>query len=227
MLHKGELPPVWRAWRGALSLGAFVLVLSSGASRAEARAAPSAAVEDAAQRRGTHFILELSGGLLTTAHVGPAFSAVVGAGGKPPGVPLRFYAITEVSYADGRAGARGDSSTQDLPDQRRYLDLRGGVRAYLPILGPVRLFADALVGGTYIDAQLGSESSPAGPIVRQGWKTLVALGGGLQVRFLRHLSVGLRSTVVLTRQDIGDMRALSTRQSQFRTNVMAGLTWHF
>jgi len=198
---------------GFLAL-AFVLPLGLGST---ANADP---------RPGTHLLAEVRGGAVAHDGGGLSLGALFGAGGKIPGFPPRFYVISEIAYSASSAqGLTATASALAYEDHRRYVDLGAGLRVYVPIFHPVRLFADALVGTTNVSSELqrsGLLSHQA-----EGWLPLVAFGGGVQVRLAYELSVGIRARAVITSDDIGGTRAMVGQTSPTRVSTTASLTWHF
>ncbi|MCA9667214.1 MAG: hypothetical protein KC503_16560 [Myxococcales bacterium] len=175
-------------------------------------------------RRGTHFIAELSGGATTYGHGGLALEGIFGIGGKLRGFPPRFYLIAELGYSSNTISGAAPQTGASFRDERTYRDLAAGLRIYLPIFGPIRLFGDALIGASHISASLSRDGHDLD--VATGWQTLVAVGGGLQVRIFHHLSLGARFKAVVTGDDVAGLRALSGT-SPTRLSATAGVTWHF
>lgn len=174
---------------------------------------------------GTHFIAEVSGGATTLGSGGLALEGVLGVGGKLRGFPPRFYLIGEAAYNSGTLSSATPLAGVSYRDERTYRDLAGGLRVYLPIYGPVRIFADGLIGGSHVAASLDRQGLAAR--TAEGWLPLFALAGGLQVRIFRFLSVGMRAKFVLTDDDVAGLRQVVAAESPLRATVTAGLTWHF
>jgi hypothetical protein len=139
--------------------------------------------EDEHRAKGSHFLVE--GGLGMAASQGSEAMAYLlfGGGGKVFSTPVRLYAFGEAARIT-LAGAR---HTDGAASAVVLTDLSLGVRAYMPVVGPLRVFADAAVG------QSRSEASPASPGERAAnMDGCGALSVGAQLRFLPELSVGGR-----------------------------------
>ena len=176
-------------------------------------------------QRGTHFIAEVAGGLATLQGPGPALEALVGVGGRPRWSPLRFYLFGEFAYTTGSIYLRtagGDPSEQTHENR----DFGAGLRAYVP-LGPVRLFTDALGGTTNLvvtqqDERLGYTTD------RQRWLPYFGFAAGLQLRLMRHVSVGVRAKAVFTDTDaVADLTGAIDSPSGVRLTTTGGITFHF
>lgn len=174
---------------------------------------------------GTHFIAEISGGATTLGSGGLALEGVLGIGGKLRGFPPRFYLIGEAAYSSGTLSSATPLAGVGFRDERSYRDLSGGLRIYLPIYGPVRIFGDGLVGGSHVAASLDRQG--LAPRTAEGWLPMFALAAGVQVRMFRFLSVGMRAKFVLTDDDVAGLRQVVGAESPLRATVTAGLTWHF
>jgi hypothetical protein len=208
-----------------LAAVAALLVVSLSAGEAAAQEIPCGRGPCLKRhRRGTHFIAEISGGSTTYGHGGLALEGVVGVGGKLRGFPPRFYLIGEFAYSSNTISGSTPLAGNSFRDKRTYRDLAAGLRIYLPIFGPIRLFADALVGASHISTSLERDGHDL--TVADGWQGLFSLGGGLQVRIWRHLSLGARFKAVVSGDDVANLRRL-TGTSPTRLSATAGVTWHF
>ena len=177
------------------------------------------------RRPGTHFIAELNGGGSLNRDGGLALDALVGAGGKLPGFPPRFYFVAEFSYNTSTESGRLTSVPGNYRDERDYKDITFGLRTYLPIWGPVRVFADLLGGASNQSVILERDHH----VTRQAsdWSGLLAVGAGFQFRLMHHLSIGLRTKVVLTPHDVGGLHQATGSNAPYRTSLTGGVTWHF
>lgn len=173
---------------------------------------------DATVDPGTHFLLEAYGGANFAQGIGSTVGLRGGVGGKVPGLPLRLYWLNEVSYSSSRSAGGA------FIDESDVLDAATGIRGYVPIWGPVRIFGDALVGGTYTSTTLqGPSLRPA----RAGnWYGSGLLGGGVQFRILPSLSLGVRVLARLTRDPFAELRSRLKLNSSVPFTVSAGATWH-
>jgi hypothetical protein len=201
-----------------------LLLLASLAGRVEAQEIPCT---DGPCLRpvpaGTHFLAELGGGGSFGGRSGFIVGGLFGVGGQLRRFPLPLYAISEVAYATSTVV--GEGSPLPFRDERAHRELTLGLRLYVPIVGPLRLFVEALGGAGYVSASLERADLPS--LAASGWVKLATVGGGVQLRLLHHLSLGVRARAVLTDDDLGDLRALSGAQSVRRVSVLAGMTWHF
>lgn len=179
------------------------------------------------QRRGTHFLAEVNGGGALMGHSGGiAIGGLVGVGGQPRGFPLRFYLVGEFAYSEASERGQVPGLSLDYSEERSYRDIGVGLRIYVPVYGPLRLFLDGMGGGT----------QAAGVFHREGlstlsigeWRPLGLAAVGLQLRLFHHLSLGVRAKLVFTGDGMEQLRALNGgSDSTLRSTITAGLTWHF
>lgn len=171
---------------------------------------------------GTHFIAEAEGGASLFGSGGPAVGALLGFGGKLPGYPPRLYVFAEAMYANGTDAASLDSGVLTRR-QDDLFDLGVGLRVYLPVWGPVRIFADAGFGRTHVSVLTESN----GTLERsEGWVSLFQVGFGPQVRVLDELSVGARMRFAFNEP----LEPTGPERPQTRTEhslLVATLTAHF
>jgi hypothetical protein len=177
------------------------------------------------RREGTHFIAEIAGGgALYGRGGGIVVGGLFGAGGQLRRLPLPLYVVTEVAYNTTTDAGHGPT----LPafrDERTHRDLALGLRIYVPVFGPLRFFAEVLGGGSYVSASL--DRADVAPIASAGWVRLALVGGGLQVRLFHHFSLGVRTRIVLTDDDLGGLRAMTGAERAVRVSLLGGMTWHF
>ena len=132
---------------------------------------------------GTHFFLELTGGVALPEPPVPVMGgALLGAGAKLKGSPFRFYALL---------GVLGSTAQVDEgPADRKRSDLlvAAGLRAYVGLIPGLRLYAEALVGGQRAWDTLTPLQGRNLAINR--WRPEFDVGAGLQFRFIRALSLG-------------------------------------
>jgi hypothetical protein len=177
------------------------------------------------KRRGTHFIAELNGGSSLHGKGGLALEGVLGVGGKLRGFPLRFYLVGEFAYSS--SSDEGSLPAAGLPfsESRSHRDLALGLRVYIPVYRPVRLFFDLMGGGSHATAVF--ERAGLSTLSTQGWYPLALAAAGVQFRLFHHLSLGLRSRLVLTDDGMDELRKISGGDDSIRASITAGLTWHF
>jgi hypothetical protein len=172
---------------------------------------------------GTHFIAGIEAGLGVGGSVGFASAFTLGIGGKLVGFPLRFYLLGELGYVD--AGSEGVIDGRGFREDRGYWDLMLGMRVYIPVFGPLRVFVDALGGTTLTTASLTYADMT--PQHTSGWDLAAVVGVGLQVRVLHHFSVGGRLRVLFAGDPLSELRDQLTIGGPWPVSATAGLTWHF
>lgn len=172
----------------------------------------------------THFLLEVDLGANLTGDLGVATGAVFGAGGSPPGWPLVFYFLGKVSQVS--AGAHGDfADTGNYRDSRNYVDLSLGVRSYLRVWGPLRVFAEATVGAASSTASL--ERDGFSSTETDGVYLAFGLAGGFQVRIFHELSLGARVATLFADDGLSGFREALGIASPLPLLVQGSATWHF
>lgn len=176
-------------------------------------------------KRGTHFIAEVAGGVATLQGPGPALEALVGVGGRPRWSPLRFYLFGEFAYTTGATSLSTAGGAQ-IEQTHQNRDFGAGLRAYVP-LGPVRLFGDVL-GGTTNLASTQQDERLGYAIERQRWLPYFGFAAGLQLRLMRHVSVGVRAKAVFTDADVlAELTGIPEKPSSVRLTTTGGITFHF
>jgi hypothetical protein len=175
-------------------------------------------------RPGTHFLLEANGGEALAGGRGPYALGLFGWGGRPGGLPLRLYLVAEVAFS---ASSADGVTALGVPftDDRQRGDLEVGLRAYLPIWGPVRVFGDLLVGERHLSATLDRRGWPR--LSEDHWGGTAAAAAGVQVRVLHDLSVGARAHFALDDEDPDDLRSILGSPAERPVYLTAGMTWHF
>jgi hypothetical protein len=109
-------------------------------------------------------------------------------------------------------------------EERSYVGLAAGARVYVPTVGRLRLFFDALAGGSYNHAEL----TTAATLLDEGdWFVQGALAGGLQYRLLRTLSLGARVKWTASDDPLSDLREELGLSTAFPWALSAAATWHF
>jgi hypothetical protein len=178
-------------------------------------------------KRGTHFILELNAGSSTYGSGGLAIGGLFGIGGKLRGFPLVFYLFAETAYHTSAHTISIPLDGRYHRDDRAFRDLVFGVRMYLPIWGPLRLFADAAGGASYVTTNLERDSARS-MISADGWAKTFQVSVGAQVRIFRNLSLGLRWKAMFTDEEaVPDAYALIGDELPLRSMATANITWHF
>ncbi len=172
---------------------------------------------------GTHFLFEIGLGASFGGGLGFAGDAIFGWGGRPFGMPLRFYVFAEAAHLSNEAS--GPMAGGSYQNGRRYLDLALGLRTYVPIYGALRIFADASIGAAYNTAQL--ERTGFGPLETDGWYAAVGVGGGLQLRLFPGLSVGARIRVLFTDDGLSPTRAALHIDDSTPFDLTGTVAWHF
>ena len=204
------------------------LSLTLGATLVAAQEAPPEVPAARRGRPGTHFIAEPFAGMHVQGAGNFAWGGFLGYGGKPPGTPLIFYAVAGFM----RSGDSRLTSVQGSND-RNSLDLRmtdvdAGLRVYVPLIGPLRLTTEVMLGATLADASL---RNPTVGLTQQNHADPhIMLGAGPQLRILHELSVGVLARTILA--DTGEIKsdgALSAWKSDLgRRTVIAGtLSFHW
>jgi len=143
---------------------------------------------DATAHRGTHFLLQATAGFSCDESMGLGYGLLLGAGGKLRGFPPRFYLLFEGARQTHDQGGVGTTGT--LTSNFTGTDVAGGLRILMPIAGPLRIYGDVLVGGTY--GEFGLQRGDGTLRESQRWSPLVDLAAGIDFRFHRNLSAGLR-----------------------------------
>lgn len=222
--------------RSSLLAGGLVLLLAQSAAaqqlRAEETEDPWLETSEVSQpaddvpsepkkQPGTFFIAEANLGATSSGRGGPVLGGLLGVGGKLSGFPPRFYLFGEVSHTSVSSSV--STSFGRTRQFRDVTDLGVGLRVYVPVWGPVRLYGDALLGQSRIAFRL--DDTEVGPYEQTGWANLVALGVGPQVRVMHHLSVGARARWITTTDLSGD--PVGSRSGGTRTAFTANVTAHF
>ncbi|MBO6939187.1 MAG: hypothetical protein JJ863_29725 [Deltaproteobacteria bacterium] len=174
---------------------------------------------------GHHFFAEASAGLMLTPGFGSSSHLLVGAGGRRPGGFLRFYAIGGLAHASVTSSHQRDGLRYE--HSRHHLDVIAGLRIYVPVVGPVRLFTDFLGGGSHMWSSL--EGGTFGEYRAQGWRPVFIWAAGLQVRVTQELSVGGRFALRSTSDPLEDLHEHvgETQATGLMVDLGATVSWHF
>jgi hypothetical protein len=173
---------------------------------------------------GTHFLAEINGGSGLNGRGGLVIGGVLGVGGQLRRVPLPLYLVSEFSYSASSQEGSGPTPRSAFRDERSYRDLALGLRVYVPIVGPLRLFADLLGGTSHASATLEREAWIT-PISATGWSGLAMMAIGLQMRLFYPLSLGVRARVVFTGDALEELPVATA--SPIRASFLASMVWHF
>jgi hypothetical protein len=182
-------------------------------------------VRPSGRQDGTHFLAEVNGGGTVSGGRGPMVGGLLGIGGKLRALPFRFYLVGEFAYSGGIDDGISPTLGTSFRDERARRDLDFGLRVYLPLLGPVRLFGDVLGGASYVTTSLERQGLPT--LSGGGWSGLAVAAVGLQVRLISQLSFGARVRFALTSEETDGLRATMGSSSHRPITCMAGMTWHF
>lgn len=163
--------------------------------------------------------------------LGSALRVTLGVGGRPGGLPLRIHGLLSVGHAHFDSLVRQDILRSEL--SRDLVDVTAGARFTVPLGGGVRVFGEVLGGwgwiGSHVTAntveEIASEAGGFGLVV----------GGGVQVRLLRFLALGLRaewSGVFLpgtmdVASELAGLQPPADATPWGRASVLATTTFHF
>lgn len=147
------------------------------------------AAESAAQSRATRFILEGGGGIGLTdnAEFATWAGGTLGYGGKFRGFPVRFYLITSVMW--DRTSTSMENSISYADRTATDLSWLAGPRLYIPLGRRVRLHMAGEVGGAWSRSRWSVNDLER--YEPNDTSFVARFSGGVQVRFLRALSVGV------------------------------------
>jgi hypothetical protein len=185
-------------------------------------AARGQASDATAAHRGTHFLIQATTGFSCDESMGLGYGVLLGAGGKLRGFPPRFYLLFEAARASHDRESVGSTGT--LSSSFTGTDVAGGLRVLMPIAGPLRLYGDVLVGGTY--GEFGLARADGTPRESQRWSPLVDLAAGMDFRFHRNFSAGLRFKAHLLDPTPAWMKSMGGSASRVG-ELAATLTAHF
>lgn len=172
----------------------------------------------------THFIAELGLGATVRGAYGIETSMMLGAGGRLGGFPPIFYAVLESAFATAAAGGQ-ISSAMAFADDRRFWDLSLGLRVYVPVWGPLRIFFDVLGGTTRASASL--ERTGVRTLEADERRPMASLSAGFQSRVIHRLSVGARVKLRFTDDGLADVRDELHLPNDRPVSVTGTATWHF
>lgn len=195
----------------------FVLLLPAGAL---------------ARGRGTHLFAEVGGGyavpVASDLGGGLSLGAAVGVGGKWRGFPPRFYVLAGTRWASFSGQAyqvpTGRTSSIDVSDMELY----GGLRAVIPAGWILRIVLEGDFGTNLHDETVLRHGDP--PLVHSQWAPLFGLAAGLQARWHRRASAGLRLSYgwrFLDESRVTRAAGIGVDDEGARTAIEITHTWHF
>ena len=143
---------------------------------------------------GTHFLLEIEGGLASSSadylDLGWSFGGTVGIGGKFRGFPPRFYAIGNYRSSLYTGGGVHWATGVPFDAWEANHELTAGLRVVFPLWSRIFRLSTEIRGGT-----LGHTATLDRPGARTlqttSWKGVLVLGAGLQARWHPNAAVGL------------------------------------
>ena len=185
-----------------------------------------------ARERGTHLFAEVGGGysapVASDLDGGLALGAALGVGGKWRGFPPRFYLLGGTRWASYSGVAvqtpTGRAYDLDVSDAELY----GGLRVLVPAGWILRVSLEGDLGTALHDETVWRGSDP--PLVHSEWAPLFALSGGIQARWHRRASVGLRVTYswhFLDPDRVTRAAGTGVDDEGARTAIELTHTWHF
>ncbi|NUN12774.1 MAG: hypothetical protein HUU55_03980 [Myxococcales bacterium] len=146
-----------------------------------------------ANEKGTWFIGEMHHGVGFPAGfmqdgIGYSARGVFGVGGRISGTFLLCHALFSLGYGGFLETTATPIDSGQL--ERSIIDVGGGFRLSIPIVGRVRVYTDILAGYGHILTDLS-----LGPYERYDMSYggfALTVGGGLQYRLARFMSIGVR-----------------------------------
>ncbi len=121
---------------------------------------------------------------------GPTGGVTVGLGGRPRGLPIRFYGIASLGFSHLDATRREPFDHATVT--RDVVAWSFGLRTLAPLAAKLRVFADFAIGGFHV-ASAAVLDDGAERLESHDGSFLVSIGAGLQYRPLTHLSLGARA----------------------------------
>jgi hypothetical protein len=155
--------------------------------------------------------------------VGGAFGLEMGAGGSWAGSRPRFFLVARYEHAAIEYAPEG---ALRFRSQREYDDLAAGLRILLPIVEPVRIYGEGLVGASFTDATLDRPGLAA--LDAAHTRAIGQAAFGVQLRLHQNFSVGMRIQQTWLDHSPDVLAALvGERLDTTRTTVAATLGVHF
>lgn len=186
----------------------------------------STSAQESRRKRSSHFIGEIAAGTHLQGAGSFSWGALLGVGGKPRGIPARFYLTAAFQRTHDAEAFQTQTAryTHDL----QLMDVDFGLRVYFPIARGLRITTEAMLGATLADAELSDT---------WGYRTQqnaamphLLLGAGPQLRLIHELSVGVMARTLFTdTENVRSAGALSTWKDDLsrRTHVVGTLTFHW
>jgi hypothetical protein len=201
----------------SLAFATFAALLTTSASAQE---------DDPDRKRSSHFIGELAAGAHIQGAGSFSWGALLGVGGKPRGVPARFYLAA--AFQRTHDAEIFQTQTARHNHDLQLTDVDFGLRVYFPITRGLRITTEAMLGATLADAELSDT---------WGYRTQqnaamphLLLGAGPQLRLIHELSVGVMARTLFTdTENVRSSGALSTWKGDLdrRSQVVGTLTFHW
>lgn len=172
---------------------------------------------------GTHFLLQLEGGLALspadTSDVRFGYGFTFGYGGRLSGTPLRFYAF----FAYDRATFSLDGPNADidtiLTAEWSYNDFQVGARMLIPVWWHLRWYIDLLGGVSYMTATQAIGHAALQDEVDTN--AVLTAATGLEVRWHRHFATGIRAEIRWVVDGTEELLAPYNSAKDYRINVLA------
>lgn len=142
----------------------------------------------------TWMVLEADAGVsfptgLEDSALGSALRVTFGVGGRPGDLPIRVYGLFSVGHGHFDSLVRRSVFRAEL--SRDLVDVGGGARVLIPLGSGVRVFADAVGGWGWVGSSVRANAIEELDSATGGFGVVV--GGGIQVRLMRLLALGLRA----------------------------------
>jgi hypothetical protein len=179
-----------------------------------------------AKERSSHFIGEMAAGTHMQGAGSFGWGALLGFGGKPRGVPARFYLTA--SFLRTHDALATDSNTARSTYDLNLTDVDFGLRVYFPIARGWRITTEAFLGATLADAELRDSLDYRTNQNRSMPHFVVGIGP--QVRIIHELSLGVMARTLFVDTDgVHSTGALSPWKDTLgrRTYAVGTLTFHW
>lgn len=205
-------------------LAALLLVSFAAPSSARAEGTPTWMVVEA--DAGVSFPTGLEDDAL-----GSALRVTFGAGGRPFGLPIRLYGLFSVGHGHFDSLVRRSVFRAEI--SRDLVDVGAGARLLIPLGSGVRIFADAVGGWGWVSSSVRANAIEELETATGGFGLVV--GGGVQVRLMRLLALGLRAEwsgvfglePLDAASEAAGLQSPSGSTPWGRASVLATTTFHF
>lgn len=176
------------------------------------------------QAQGTHFIAEGEFGTsipigIDTDRPGWALGVTGGVGGVIPDTIIRLYGIGEFTYSSFSV-LRSES---ELGLSRNSTELAMGGRMLVPLFSWLRVFADGLIGVSWLESEEFDLKGERFFEVDVDPRWSMFFGAGIQLRPAEFISVGLKGNLGV----LLDTEGLPEEDADGRMNFMGTATFHF